>query len=287
MDLDAFKSFDGNGRPIAQARHRMSTKRAPTSAATLVSRGRHALARGKDNIPTPVTNIYFDIRQIGHQHRVARHFDAQHERDTIMTKKTLLGLVPLALLTVVAGACSSGSSEGSGSNDPTASGSDKLTTSQCSYFAVDGKTQICHATASEKNPYTSINVDAAGCADHAAHPGDYVAVNDPGCTGGSCLPKDAPCDATLPCCDGLTCQNGICAAPSVCQNFTGTGCYWMENTSGNFCWVPSPSGFPATVADCKGLDSCTSNGGGLSGGGCYRWANCSLCSTIFPDPLWP
>jgi hypothetical protein len=84
---------------------------------------------------------------------------------------------------------------------------------------------------------------------------------------------------------GAACQNGACS--SVCQNITGTGCYWQENFSGNSCWVPSPSGFPDTIPDCKALDSCSSNGGGLSGGGCYRWADCSLCSTIFPNATWP
>jgi hypothetical protein len=89
------------------------------------------------------------------------------------------------------------------------------------------------------------------------------------------------------CSDGETCADDECIAVSPCQNFTGTGCYWMENQSGNFCWVPSPSGFPSDVATCQNLDSCSPNGGGASGGGCYRWADCSLCSTIYPNPTWP
>jgi hypothetical protein len=89
------------------------------------------------------------------------------------------------------------------------------------------------------------------------------------------------------CSDGETCADGECVAVGVCENFTGTGCYWMENTSGNFCWVYSPSGFPSDVAHCQDLDSCSPNGGHSSGGGCYRWADCSLCSTIYPNPTWP
>ncbi|XYH95026.1 hypothetical protein ACMHYB_45580 [Sorangium sp. So ce1128] len=198
-----------------------------------------------------------------------------------MMKKTLLGLMSLALPAMVAGACSSESSE------PLASESSELTAAQCTDFAEDNKVQICHATTSATHPYTHINVSTAGCIDHATHPGDYVAIDDSDCTGGGCVPAGAPCDETLPCCGGLTCQDGTCSSVSVCQNFTGTGCYWQENTSGNFCWVPSPFGFPSTVEDCKALDSCSPNGGGLSGGGCYRWADCSLCSTIYPNPTWP
>ncbi|WP_437986834.1 hypothetical protein [Sorangium sp. So ce117] len=25
----------------------------------------------------------------------------------------------------------------------------------------------------------------------------------------------------------------------ACASFEGTGCYWMENTSGDYCWVPA------------------------------------------------
>lgn len=39
-----------------------------------------------------------------------------------------------------------------------------------------------------------------------------MAVNDPTCQGGGCLPEGAPVDSTLPCCEGLSAQNGVCAA---------------------------------------------------------------------------
>ena len=42
----------------------------------------------------------------------------------------------------------------------------------------------------------------------------HIAVGDPQCQGGGCLPEIAPCDATLPCCDGLQCTNGVCTALS-------------------------------------------------------------------------
>ena len=74
---------------------------------------------------------------------------------------------------------------------------------------------------------------------------------------------------------------------SPCQNFMGTGCYWQETISGNSCFVPSTAGFPSDIPSCKDLDSCSPNGGDASGGGCYRWADCSLCPTIYPNPTWP
>src|SRR5207244_581417 len=84
-----------------------------------------------------------------------------------------------------------------------------LTSAQCDYFNVNGNTQVCHATSSTKHPYTILKISAAACGSaHAAHPGDYVAVNDPSCGGGGCLPEAAPCDATLPCCEGTVCTAG-------------------------------------------------------------------------------
>jgi hypothetical protein len=84
------------------------------------------------------------------------------------------------------------------------------------------------------------------------------------------------------CPSSQTCTGGVC----TCINYMGTGCYWQETGSGAFCWVRA-SGFPRTIPSCQNLDSCSPNGGGASGGGCYRWADCSLCSTIYPNPLWP
>ncbi|WP_437497765.1 calcium-binding EGF-like domain-containing protein [Sorangium sp. So ce1099] len=99
-----------------------------------------------------------------------------------------------------------------------------LTAEQCAYFDVNGKIQLCHYTGSAKHPYTIIKTSVQACIDgHAAHAGDYVAVNDPTCQGGGCLPVNAPCDATLPCCEGSTCESGTCqvidpCAAAPCQN---------------------------------------------------------------------
>ena len=63
-------------------------------------------------------------------------------------------------------------------------------------------------------------------------------------------------------------------ADSRCAPLTFSGCYWMENYSGNYCWVESP--FRADFDRCFALDSCD-GGLGHSGGGCYKWADCSDC----------
>ncbi|XXF80027.1 VCBS repeat-containing protein [Myxococcaceae bacterium GXIMD 01537] len=86
-----------------------------------------------------------------------------------------------------------------------------LTAAQCNYFNVDGKVRICHKTGSAKKPYTVIEISEQACVNgHSRHAGDYVAVDDPTCQGGACLPAGAPWDPTLPCCEDLVVQNGVC-----------------------------------------------------------------------------
>jgi hypothetical protein len=61
----------------------------------------------------------------------------------------------------------------------------------------------------------------------------------------------------------------------ACTPYLGQRCYWMENTSGNSCWVPATG--VGSFQGCYAMDSC--NGGlGRSGGGCYKWADCSGCA---------
>ncbi|NMG18736.1 hypothetical protein [Brasilonema bromeliae] len=47
-------------------------------------------------------------------------------------------------------------------------------------------------------------------------------------------------------------------------------CFWMENISGQFYWVPAPQG-KISKQQCYQQNSCGA-GGGQSGGGCYKWA---------------
>jgi hypothetical protein len=113
-----------------------------------------------------------------------------------------------------------------------------LTADQCVAFAVDGKTRICHATGAGHHPFTSLNVSIDGCeSGHSNHPHDYVAVGDPSCRGGGCLPQSAPCDDTLPCCDGLTCSAGKCTPIS------------------QFVYVPAPAG----ITHAAGESLCQTN----------------------------
>ena len=62
--------------------------------------------------------------------------------------------------------------------------------------------------------------------------------------------------------------------PWACEFYEGEQCYWEENETGLFCWVPAPEG-EVDLATCEALDSC-SGGGGKSGGGCYKWAGTSV-----------
>lgn len=152
-----------------------------------------------------------------------------------------------------------------------------LTVAQCNGFQVDGKVQICHRTGSSKNPWRMLEVDVAGCNGHALHVGDYVAVNDPTCQGGGCLPENAPCDATLPCCDGFQCVDGTCqpnvsnpCEPNPCQN--GGTCENNPNSYTCGCLA----GYTGTNCETE-IDECASNPC-LNGGTCIDGVNAYSCT---------
>ena len=63
----------------------------------------------------------------------------------------------------------------------------------------------------------------------------------------------------------------------ACAVYTGTGCYWMENTSGRYCWVPADRA--DSFAGCYAMDSCD-GGKGHSNGGCYKWAQSSEAERV-------
>ena len=62
------------------------------------------------------------------------------------------------------------------------------------------------------------------------------------------------------------------SAHDACAVHTGTGCYWMENESGRYCWVPAQ--WADDYEGCYAMDSCD-GGKGESNGGCYKWADSS------------
>lgn len=64
----------------------------------------------------------------------------------------------------------------------------------------------------------------------------------------------------------------VSQAPDACAVHSGTGCYWMENESGRYCWVPAE--WADTYDGCYTMDSCD-GGKGESNGGCYKWADSS------------
>jgi len=87
-----------------------------------------------------------------------------------------------------------------------------LTPEQCLFFETNGKTAICHAAGSIKEPFIFLEISEQGCVNgHAGHLLDYIAfLGAPSCQIAACLPAGAPCDATLACCDGSACTGVSC-----------------------------------------------------------------------------
>gem|GEM_PF-1769548 len=88
-----------------------------------------------------------------------------------------------------------------------------LTLAQCNYEEFQdrrGRVRVCHyAQRRTRAKYVMVKVTPEECEDHIeehveGYP-DFVAVGDSNCSGDGCLPLNAPCDPTVPCCDGLTC----------------------------------------------------------------------------------
>ncbi|WP_437331276.1 hypothetical protein [Sorangium sp. So ce394] len=173
--------------------------------------------------------------------------------------------IPALSTLLLAGCTSAGPSAADGDENGDAVGGDHdaLTPEQCTYFDPGGTVQICHHTGSATKPYTILRISDQACVNaHSAHDGDYITSTDPSsplydptCNGQGCLPANAPCDATLPCCDGLLCQNGTCSDPCAsapCQN--GGACATTE--SGYTCTCAP--GFSGTNCETN-IDECAPN----------------------------
>jgi hypothetical protein len=121
-------------------------------------------------------------------------------------------------------------------------GSAALSDAQCDTFQENGKVTICHATGSATNPFRIIRIALDACLNaHSEHEGDHIAV-DGDCGPGACLARNAPCDETLPCCDGTTCSDGTCTP------ITQTEFAWEVSVDGGATW--SPTGLPDAEWGC-------------------------------------
>lgn len=197
---------------------------------------------------------------------------------------SLLGLGGFALL---GAACQDA---GTPDEDVGSDGS-ALTAAQCSYFDINGKVQICHKTSSAAHPYTILRLSEQGCINgHVAHGGDYVASTDPAsplydptCSGGGCLPVTAPCDATLPCCDGSTCTDGVCVGtpPDPCDGVTCVAidqCHVAGTCDSDTGACSSPAASNGTAcndgSDCTSADTCSDGACTGSGSPCQNGASC-------------
>ncbi|WP_437660827.1 FG-GAP-like repeat-containing protein [Sorangium sp. So ce1182] len=183
-------------------------------------------------------------------------------------KSSLLAYLAIpAFSTLLLASCTSAGPSAADSDDDEAVGEahGALTPEQCNYFDVSGTVQICHKTGSATKPYTIIRISDQACINgHSAHAGDYVTsldpsspLYDPTCGGLGCLAVNAPCDATVPCCDGLTCQSGTCTDVDECALGTdncdaNAAC---TNTTGSFSCACN-AGYSGDGVTCTDVDEC-------------------------------
>ncbi|WP_437758502.1 EGF domain-containing protein [Sorangium sp. So ce1389] len=184
-------------------------------------------------------------------------------------KRSLLGYlaIPAFSTLLIASCTSAGPSAADGDHDDEAVGEahDALTPEQCNYFDVNGTVQICHKTSSTTKPYTIIRVNEQACINaHSSHAEDYVTsldpsspLYDPTCGGQGCLAVSAPCDPTVPCCDGLTCQSGTCTDVNECALGTDNcdANATCTNTTGSFTCACN-EGYEGDGVTCADVDEC-------------------------------
>ncbi|WP_437586226.1 FG-GAP-like repeat-containing protein [Sorangium sp. So ce1000] len=184
------------------------------------------------------------------------------------TKSSLLGYLAIpAFTTLLLASCTSAdpSAADGDDDDDVGEAHGALTPEQCNYFDVNGTVQLCHRTGSATKPYTIIRVSEQACVNaHSAHAGDYVTSTnpssptyDPTCGGQGCLAVNAPCDPTVPCCDGLTCQSGTCTDVNECALGTdncdaNAAC---TNTPGSFTCACN-AGYSGDGVTCTDIDEC-------------------------------
>ncbi|XXT15897.1 EGF domain-containing protein [Sorangium sp. So ce429] len=203
-------------------------------------------------------------------------------------KSSLLGYlaIPAFSTLLVASCTSAGPSAADGDHDEAVGEAhDALTPEQCNYYDVNGTVQICHKTGSATKPYTIIRVSDQACINgHSGHAHDYVtsldpssSLYDPTCGGQGCLAVNAPCDPTVPCCDGLSCQSGTCTDVDECALGTDNcdANATCTNTSGSFTCACG-EGYSGDGVTCTDVDECA-----LGTDNCDANATCTNTSGSF------
>ncbi|WP_437931580.1 calcium-binding EGF-like domain-containing protein [Sorangium sp. So ce291] len=197
---------------------------------------------------------------------------------TLGAAVALLGLSSFAAL---GGACSSTDTpDGSDAEHLGAADQHLILGALCPLLAINGKVQICHHTGDASYPYTILKTSVQACIHgHSGHAHDYIAVLDPTCHGEGCLPVDAPCDANVPCCDGLTCQNGTCT--DLCAGVTcaaSDACHAAGTCDPATGLCSNPVAADGTACDdgdgCTVTDSCAAGTCAGSGTPCQNGGTC-------------
>ncbi|WP_437996007.1 calcium-binding EGF-like domain-containing protein [Sorangium sp. So ce185] len=207
-----------------------------------------------------------------------KHFNSLRAFGAVVT---VLGLSSFAVL---GGACSSTDTDtpdGSDAEDLGAADQPLILGVLCPLFAVNGKVPICHHTGSASYPYTILNASVHACVhEHSGHAHDYIAVLDPTCHGDGCLPVDAPCDADVPCCDGLTCHNGTCT--DLCAGVTcaaSDACHVAGTCDPATGLCSNPAAADGTACSdgsgCTLTDSCVAGTCTGSGNPCQNGGTCT------------
>ncbi|AUX34870.1 MULTISPECIES: FG-GAP-like repeat-containing protein [Sorangium] len=109
---------------------------------------------------------------------------------------------------------------------------------------------------------------------------DNDPICDPTCGGEGCLAVNAPCDAMVPCCDGLTCQSGTCTDVNECALSTdncdaNAAC---TNTTGSFTCACN-AGYEGDGVTCTNIDECAESPC-QNGGTCVDGIDSATCECL-------
>jgi hypothetical protein len=148
----------------------------------------------------------------------------------------------------------------------------------------DPKTGVCSNPVAVGTPCTDGNACTSGetCQVDGSCSGGTATVCtalDPCHVAGTCDPATGVCAnpvaadhtaCTLAGGGAGICRSGTCVADpcaATCITSEQPQCFWMENRTGNFCFVPFPIGDQAT---CEAASAFCNQGGG-----CYKWSTSS------------